>query len=330
MPSLSFIVPYYRLEISLLERCLRSLLAVRTEGVVCEVIVVDDGTPSEFGVSECIASFGEPCIRYLYQPNQGLGAARNAGLNAARMEYVWFVDADDYLFVEQGRLLWQLWATEQPDILTFSFRKVYASGVEVFPVKKEQPYFRGSGTDFLLRHNLCASACAYIFRRALADDVRFLPGIAREDEEFTPRLFLQAERLVATRQPVYAYYQRPGSILHARTEQLVQKNLDDALFVAVRLRELANVQPEPKARALRRRVAQLASDILINALCWSDNRRFLDKQLRNLREQRLFHLKHIRPDVKHRLFSLLTAREWQVVCLWRLYRLCRWLRKGCL
>ena len=56
-----------------------------------EVIVVDDGSADESGV---IAQ-GFPDVRYLQQTNQGVAAARNHGLEAARGEFFAFLDQDD-------------------------------------------------------------------------------------------------------------------------------------------------------------------------------------------------------------------------------------------
>jgi glycosyltransferase involved in cell wall biosynthesis len=56
------------------------------------VIVVDDGSTDD--TANRLARFGAR-IRYIYQPNQGVSAARNCGLREARSEFVAFLDADD-------------------------------------------------------------------------------------------------------------------------------------------------------------------------------------------------------------------------------------------
>jgi glycosyltransferase involved in cell wall biosynthesis len=56
-----------------------------------EVIVVDDGSADESGV--IAQSFPE--VRYIYQTNQGVAAARNNGIDAARGEFFAFLDQDD-------------------------------------------------------------------------------------------------------------------------------------------------------------------------------------------------------------------------------------------
>jgi glycosyltransferase involved in cell wall biosynthesis len=57
-----------------------------------EVIVVDDGSADD--TRQRLAAYGDR-VRYLYQENRGLSAARNAGIRAARGAYVALLDADD-------------------------------------------------------------------------------------------------------------------------------------------------------------------------------------------------------------------------------------------
>lgn len=58
-----------------------------------EVVVVDDG--SEDNTAEIACVFGEN-VRLIQQENAGAGAARNAGIRAAKGDFVAFLDSDDY------------------------------------------------------------------------------------------------------------------------------------------------------------------------------------------------------------------------------------------
>jgi glycosyltransferase involved in cell wall biosynthesis len=86
----SVIVPVYNGE-RFLETCLTSLLAQDHPGI--QVIVVDDGSTD--GSAELAERFA-PEVRVLRRPHEGLGASRNAGIEAATGSLVGFCDADDW------------------------------------------------------------------------------------------------------------------------------------------------------------------------------------------------------------------------------------------
>ncbi len=91
-PSVSVIVPVYNAE-PYLRQCLESVLRQSLREI--ELICVDDGAEDASGaICEAYAA-QDARIRVLHQENRGAGAARNAGLAAARGTYLAFLDADD-------------------------------------------------------------------------------------------------------------------------------------------------------------------------------------------------------------------------------------------
>lgn len=90
-PLVSIVIPSFNAG-RWLRPCVESALAQSWPEK--EILVVDDGSTD--GSLEVLRSFGD-AIRMLERPHQGAPSARNAGLAAARGEWVQFLDADDYL-----------------------------------------------------------------------------------------------------------------------------------------------------------------------------------------------------------------------------------------
>ena len=94
-----------------------------------EVIVVNDGSTDDSGA--IAQSFID--VRYLHQANQGVAAARNHGIEAARGEFFAFLDQDDLwtpekLKLQMGHLL------SQPDLgYTLTQQKFFLEPGEALP-----------------------------------------------------------------------------------------------------------------------------------------------------------------------------------------------------
>ena len=89
-PYITVVIPLYNKE----DYIVRAVTSVLAQGYACfEVVVVDDG--SSDASAERLAKIQDSRLKYVYQENQGEGAARNAGLRHASHDWVAFLDADD-------------------------------------------------------------------------------------------------------------------------------------------------------------------------------------------------------------------------------------------
>jgi O-antigen biosynthesis protein len=105
VPSISVVVCAYNAE-STMEGCLASFAKVDYPDF--EVIVVDDGSTDQTGAIADRHAAASPFIHVIHQPNLGLSAARNVGMNAARGEIVAYTDSDCY--VDPHWLTYMAWA----------------------------------------------------------------------------------------------------------------------------------------------------------------------------------------------------------------------------
>ncbi|HEX6718103.1 MAG TPA: glycosyltransferase family A protein [Pyrinomonadaceae bacterium] len=90
-PAVSVIIPAYNAA-TYIGEALRSVCEQTFTSR--EVIVINDGSPDTDEFERELEPFAA-CIQYVKQENLGAATARNAGLRAARGEFVAFLDADD-------------------------------------------------------------------------------------------------------------------------------------------------------------------------------------------------------------------------------------------
>ncbi len=94
MPTISIVIPIYKVE-QYLERCIKSILNQSYKDI--EMILVDDGSPDNCGKICDEYSRKYSFIKTVHKENEGLGFARNTGIENASGKFVTFIDSDDYI-----------------------------------------------------------------------------------------------------------------------------------------------------------------------------------------------------------------------------------------
>lgn len=280
-PLVSFIVTTYNLPADYLKECLESILQLSLNPKEREIILIDDGS-NQCALDE-LTDIRDSII-YIRQCNQGLSMARNRGLQMATGKFIQFVDGDDYLIHAPYEHCLDIARYHNPDIVYFE--ETDTTEVDT-PFNYSDPV---SGNVFLHDNNLHASACSYIFKYSLLLNLRFTPGILHEDEEFTPQLFLRADRIITTKSKAYFYREHSNSITHSDNKPHKMRRLADTEQIIFRLQDIASTLPSTDRVALNRRIAQLTMDHIYNTIIWTRSRRHLEKTIKRLHARGLFPL----------------------------------------
>ena len=121
-PDVSVIVPIYNVA-GYLEQCLDSLINQSHRNI--EIICIDDGSTDKSG--EIIDAYAakDKRVKAIHQPNAGVSAARNKGLETARGEYISFVDGDDWIDTNAYQTILAEIGANRPDMVLFRHAEVF-------------------------------------------------------------------------------------------------------------------------------------------------------------------------------------------------------------
>lgn len=294
-PLVSFIITTYNLPTEYLVECLKSILQLSLNPKEREIILIDDG--SDIASISDLLDYQDDFI-YLRQRNQGLSVARNRGLQIATGDYIQFVDGDDYFLQMQYEHCLDLVRYHTPDIVYFELTNKEEKDV---PYQYSEPI---TGSSFMHNNNLRAAACSYIFKASILQNLRFTPGIFHEDEEFTPLLFLKADRVITTNAKAYFYRKRNDSIVHKKEDKRHNlKRLADTEKVIFHLQAKSDYLPENERIALNRRIAQLTMDYLYNTIILTRSSKHLEDAIKRLHNKGLFPLPEKKYTKKYLMFA---------------------------
>lgn len=295
-PIVSVIVPIYNVA-PYLPQCLDSIL--KQSFVDFEVILVDDGSKDKSGMICDNYAAKDSRINVFHQSNQGVSKARNVALDYAKGEYVIFMDADDYWYVDN--CLETLLATAirtNADIVRGEYKKVTEKGEDLYRhgINSKRKHCANEilSSALFLRNAIQGEFFLWLFliRRDIIQDIRFCESrIFLEDMDFYCRILLKPLTCVYIPLCFYAYRQHSTNVSGKRTI----KNLEDSLSMCDRFQEYAE-----QAKNLDLKKAFLNYQTLMYywtlgsiADRYFPNRRFIAKHLK-LEESR----KHVWSNIK--------------------------------
>lgn len=137
------VIPIYKTE-KYLDRCITSI--VNQTYTNLEILLIDDGSPDTCPQMCDTWAERDARIRVIHKKNEGLGMARNTGIENATGEYICFFDSDDYIAVDTIEKAYGRLAAEQAEVVIFGFSNVNADGkiTSSFPPISDCQSYRGA------------------------------------------------------------------------------------------------------------------------------------------------------------------------------------------
>lgn len=282
---ITLVIPVYNME-QYLPRCMKTVLVQTRRDF--EVVLVDDGSTDCSGkMCDEYAKEYTNLITVVHKQNGGLSSARNAGIDAAKGEYIVFPDPDDWLEPDYVASFLELLDQYNSDLncvghyVEFDDRRVSANEGCSFTQLNQTEARRA----LLINPKISGFAWNKLYKLDIIRDngLRFLDDVGTtEDLDFSYRYLTYCKNVCfAPNKRVYHYYQRPGAATHSgftkhklnsiHTYEKIIADTDDAV--------------------LRRAAEILICDTAINLLWAYKNAKAKDKdsyqKLKNYLKQKL-------------------------------------------
>lgn len=297
--NLSIIIPVYNVEKYIID-CLDSIYKSSANLNQVEVLCIDDkGNDNSIEIIKDYRKRNQITnLTILYHDkNKGLSEARNTGISQANGKYICFLDSDDMLEMSKLEELVKKAIEQDLDILEGNMKEVsetktnIQSGLENISRKTTEvltgdEYFYTSAKKEIY----FPMACSRIYKTEyLKGKFTFRPGLKFEDEEFSPRAIISANRVQYYDIMFYIYRRRDDSI----TTNMTKNNnwVNSYLEIIGSLTEFTQTITDKKSyELLKDRIANLTLSILKNPIAYGSSNENLEEIIKLVKEKKLYRI----------------------------------------
>ncbi len=216
-PLVSIIVPVFNAE-KTLDRCVTSILNQQFKDL--ELLLLDDGsTDASSGICDAFAE-KDTRVTVIHKENSGVSDTRNRGIDAARGEYLQFVDSDDWITPESTLFFVRAAQEEDSDMVIADFYRVIGDRVSQKGNIEEEGVLKPE--EFAIQMIEKPADFYYgvlwnkFFKRSIVQEyqIRMDDSISWcEDFIFNMEYLRHARSIRVLKVPVYYYVKTKGSLI---------------------------------------------------------------------------------------------------------------------
>lgn len=222
VPFFSIIMPVYKVEKSL-EMAVNSVLSQTFSDF--QLILVDDCSPDNSGKMCDELATTDNRIKVIHKPkNEGLGFARNTGIENSFSKYILFMDSDDIIETETLNILHKYIEESNADIYAFGLVQDYTDAlgnvIKSSNVALKKSYADNAAdiarlaVEMDIQRNF-AYACSKVYKTSFLKENGFLFKDIKliEDFMFNIKVFPKAKKIVVIEEILYHYIKPPHTTL---------------------------------------------------------------------------------------------------------------------
>lgn len=213
----SIIVPVYNAE-DYLEESIKSILKQSYKNF--ELILVDDGSTDNSGIICDKFIKKDARVKVVHQKNQKATKARINGIKQAKGDYIYSVDADDYINENLLEIVKNKIEKFNPDVLMFRYNKVTEDGKIIGEIPKYEKEGFVSKKEFYIKDFKNASLNSVVIKvikksKINLEDLEKIDGINQGEDLLLTTTFLKnISQLYLFNDVLYSYRTNPNSIVN--------------------------------------------------------------------------------------------------------------------
>lgn len=216
--NISLIIPIYNAE-KYLDQCISSIILQTYKEL--EIILINDGSAD--GSEDICKKWvqRDSRVRYFYQNNCGVSAARNMGLRHATGRYITFVDADDYLCETFCQQMLDIMLSRHIDLVYCGTKEIYEDGTCKISDNNNSEIYIWQNTEYeYCRYKQHRAAWATIYKKETLENLQFQEDIyVGEDTIFFAQAVKKAKRIAYYDAALYNYRILSSSAYHGKFDK---------------------------------------------------------------------------------------------------------------
>ena len=232
----SIIVPFYNVE-KYIEQCLRSLISQNYSENDFEIIAVDDcSIDGSRQIVENLMTESQNLHLITHSINKRQGGARNTGIMAAKGEWIFFVDSDDYWISKNVLRNFRDMIVQNPELqliksVSYSGINTTDSALQVLKIT--------SGIEYLCSDNYLVNIWDGCYNKNFIQkhSLLFRENAVFEDSDWTLKVVLKSEKILLINYPFYAYRINTNSTTNGYSYAALRDNITSAFIIEKIIKE---------------------------------------------------------------------------------------------
>lgn len=277
MVDVSIIVPIYNAE-KYIKKCLDSLINQTKKEL--EFILVNDGSTDN--TEHIIKKYKDKRIKYYKNENQGIGKARNFGIEKANGRYIMFIDSDDYIDKNMTKLMFDKAFSNNLDMVICDYYNVIDGEVHEEKLANFKPTTLKESPNLIFDINL--SPWNKLYKRSLINEnnINFVENLKYEDAPFVCQALDKAKKIGKVNKCLNYY------VMHSSSETTIRdKKVFDILKIVDIIRTYFKDEDYIK-ESLDKLTVRIVTNYTIQQRVQKDKKvgmKFIDQSFAYLKEQ---------------------------------------------